>query len=74
MARLAAARYPGTCPECLEVWRPGDRIRSRDDEPAESLERWAHAVCPDPAPTVRPGEVACPACWLIHPEGVCDRC
>ena len=22
---------------------------------------------------VRPGEVSCPDCWLIHPEGECDR-
>ena len=30
-----------------------------------------HAV-PDAA-AVRPGEVSCPDCWLIHPEGACDR-
>ena len=34
--------------------------------------------CPDPivdalmAPA-RTGEVSCPACFLIHPEGACDR-
>lgn len=25
------------------------------------------------AADLRPGEVLCPDCWLIHPTGACDR-
>ena len=66
------ARHSGVCPECGERWQPGDLIRS-DQREADGLPIWRHAVCPDPAPAVRPGEVVCPACWLVHPEGACDR-
>lgn len=34
---------------------------------------WYHEVCPPPAEEVKPGEEACPVCWLIHPRGECDR-
>ena len=61
------ARYSGVCPECDEPWQPGDLIRADDDR------RWKHAVCPNPAWTVKAGEIRCPDCWLIHPEGACDR-
>ena len=68
------ARFSGVCPQCGERWQPGDLIRSEATQPGE-LPTWAHAVCPTPydALTVNPGEKACAACWLIHPEGACDR-
>ena len=69
------ARYSGACPECDERWQPGDLIRAVDRS-VEGLPIWTHAACPDapdPLPAARPGEVACPDCWLIHPEGACDR-
>ena len=70
------ARYSGLCPACGERWQPGDLIRAeaRTGSPGAD-DIWQHAVCPDapdPLPAARPGEVACPACWLIHPEGACD--
>ena len=55
----------------------GDLIRS-DQLNDVGMALWTHAVCPDPivdalmAPA-RTGEVSCPACFLIHPEGACDR-
>lgn len=68
------ARYSGYCPECGERWQPGDLIRSDDREP-NGLPIWSHAACPTPYdPTaVNPGETVCTDCWLVHPEGACDR-
>ena len=65
------ARYSGYCPECGERWQPGDLIRSDDRDP-NGLPIWIHAACPDvpDADSLRPGETACPACWLVHPKGV----
>lgn len=66
------ARYSGMCPECGERWQPGDLIRACEHPNANGLPCWHHAVCPivPDAAAVRPGEVACPDCWLIHPKGV----
>ena len=70
------ARYSGVCVECGERWQPGDLIRA-DKYHRDGLPIWQHAVCPDArvdalmAPARR-GEVSCPVCWLIHPEGACD--
>lgn len=69
------ARYSGTCPECDQRWQPGDLIRSDRSEPS-GLPVWCHASCPqDEADlTLPPGVTeACPACFLIHPKGACDR-
>ena len=33
---------------------------------------WTHAVCPDPTTDHLIGK-PCDTCWLIHPEGACDR-
>jgi len=69
------ARYSGVCPECGERWQPGDLIRSQAVG-AEHHEFWMHASCPNPELDrllVQPGEVSCRACFLIHPEGECDR-
>ena len=68
------ARYSGVCVECGERWQPGDLIRA-DKYHHDGKALWTHAVRPDatdPLPAARPGEVACPDCWLIHPEGACD--
>ena len=67
------ARYSGVCPDCGERWQPGDLIASSTDW--DGADAWVHAACPDapdPLPTARTGEIACPDCWLIHPEGACD--
>ena len=60
------ARYSGLCPDCDEKWQPGDLIRADDDRV------WKHASCPVVMDllTVRPGEVSCRDCWLVHPKGV----
>ena len=68
------ARWSGTCPECGERWQPDDPIRSVVVG-HEHVERWVHDRCPnasDPL-SLRPGETVCPDCWLVHPEGACDR-
>jgi len=61
------ARYSGICPECDERWQPGDLIQAGPNT------GWQHAVCPDPTPTLRAGEIRCRTCYLIHPKGECDR-
>ena len=69
------ARYSGVCAECGERWQPGDLIRA--DKYHDDIGRaiWTHATCPTPydALIVNAGEKVCTACWLIHPEGACDR-
>ena len=63
------ARYYGTCPECEERWKPDDLIHYGETG-------WQHVRCPDvpdPLSAARAGEVTCTTCWLIHPEGSCDR-
>ena len=37
-----------------------------------NLGAWTHAVCPDPTTDHLIGK-PCDTCWLIHPEGACDR-
>jgi hypothetical protein len=54
------ARYPGHCPGCSERIEIGDTITLASDDGA-----W---VCRD---CVNAGW--CPTCWLVHPEGTCDR-
>ena len=68
------ARYSGMCPDCGERWQPGDLIRT-DQLNDVGLALWTHATCPDvpDISAVRPGEVICTDCWLIHPKGECDR-
>lgn len=67
------ARFPGTCPECGGRWAEGDLIRIIPNDQRPGF--WRHAVCPDdPAdPSLKPGESVCQSCWLVHPEGACDR-
>ena len=70
------ARYSGVCPECGERWQPGDLIRYGGTDGFHAHPVWQHAHCPDvpdPLPAARAGEVTCTTCWLIHPEGACDR-
>ena len=60
------AHYPGRCAEeCHVPIRAGDLICMTDDGPV-------HAQCADTTPD-RPEPEPCPACWLTHPEGACDR-
>lgn len=58
------ARFSGTCTECEGPVRIGDLIQW-DDE----AEGYRHDQCAD-EPV---GGVPCGKCWLIHPEGACDR-
>ena len=60
------AKYPGECPGCEQTFQPGTPIRIEGGD-------WYHEACPPPAEEVKPGEEACPVCWLIHPKGECDR-
>jgi hypothetical protein len=61
------ARYPGTCDDCDGRIKPDDLVAFN------SLNELVHLDCPDPLPKARPGETSCPRCFLIHPEGECDR-
>lgn len=65
------ARYPGWCPNCRTPFEAGDLIAKDDDSNVHA--GCVGGVVDDPLPAVRPGEVSCPACFLIHPEGACDR-
>jgi len=71
------ARYSGVCPQCGERWQPGDLIRACANPTETGAACWHHASCPNPEIDrlieVRPGEVSCRRCFLIHPEGECDR-
>lgn len=62
------ACFASECPECGEMIHEGANIAY---SPAHG--GYTHAACPAPPATVRRGEVSCPTCFLIHPEGACDR-
>lgn len=72
------ARYSGVCPDCGERWQPGDLIRACGHPNANGLPCLHHVACPDAAidalmAPARPGEVACPKCWLVQgPQGPVD--
>lgn len=61
------ARYVGICRACDDTISVGDDVRY--NLRAEIV----HVACPDPTSSAQPGETVCPVCWLIHPEGECDR-
>lgn len=68
------ALFPGWCPNCRTPFGVGDEV-AREDGASSPV---VHAGCvgvreDDVLPGVRPGEVSCPTCFLIHPEGACDR-
>ena len=69
------ASFPGLCGLCGEGYPEGTLIcRAATPElPPRAVSHWVHEVCPDPTPAVRKGEVVCRDCFLIHPEGACDR-
>lgn len=64
------ARYPGSCAECGGPIEPGQAIAYAGAIGPLAPVHWE---CPPEPPTVRPGEVSCPVCFLIHPAGECDR-
>lgn len=73
MSSIPAA-FPGWCGLCGVWYVEGTEIRKV--APSEFVEgkleaHWVHAVCPDPLPHARAGEVICPDCFLIHPAGEC---
>ena len=61
------ARYTTPCDDCDVLIQPEDHIAFNDSGEV------VHALCPRPAGVVRPGEVSCTTCFLIHPIGACDR-
>ena len=70
------ARYSGTCGECGGRWQPGDPIQAGGyDLSGRNVVTWQHAACPPDSDdlSLRPGEQVCTACWLVHPQGACDR-
>lgn len=67
MSRPFASRYRGKCADCGEWWPEGELIRYDDDD------QLVHATCDQPGANQAARFVACPACWLVHPEGACDR-
>lgn len=60
------ARFPGRCDTCEERIHEGDPIRMTDTGAI-------HDDCTNAAPVEHPEPPVCPACWLTHPEGSCDR-
>lgn len=61
------ARFPGQCVSCEGRIHEGDPIVMTDSGAR-------HDEC-DALATADPetSQPACPACWLVHPEGKCDR-
>lgn len=60
------ARYPGIpCADCGDLIEPGEQIEGADPG-------WRHIECFADLDT-DDQQQACPHCWLIHPEGKCDR-
>ena len=66
------AKYPGTCSECGEDFATGDPIRYQAMTPGARVQFLVHDDCDD-APEPQPDPPACDVCWLVHPEGACDR-
>lgn len=62
------ARFDSECPECGELIREGTGMSY-----APAHGGFTHTQCPTPPAAVRPGEISCRDCFLIHPEGKCDR-
>lgn len=66
------ARYLGYCPGCSERIEVDDTITLTSDG------EWVCQDCgnagwrTDLARGKR-DEPVCPTCWLVHPEGACDR-
>lgn len=63
---LLVALYDSECFLCEREVREGMPIRWVRGG-------WAHDTCPDPSNEKRPHEITCETCWLVHPEGACDR-
>lgn len=68
------ALFAGRCANCGEWYAPGTTIVPTPMQTGR-WQTYSHAECPevpDPLPGVKPGETACPDCFLIHPVGKCD--
>jgi len=59
------ARYETVCMYC------GHRINEGDEIVESEMDGWVHADYRHIRAEER--RVPCPACWLVHPEGECDR-
>lgn len=60
------AEYHGTCEECTGPIVPGQEVSY------DATDDLVHVECPDPLSAggaLRPGEVVCPDCFLIHAGG-----
>lgn len=62
------ANFDSECSECGELIREGMAITY-----SSSHGGFIHYPCPTAAPAIQPGEISCRDCFLIHPEGKCDR-
>jgi hypothetical protein len=63
------AKFAGRCVACDERIYVGDHIRMTN-------EGAVHVDCDaaaEAAPAPRPEPEPCTTCWLVHPEGACDR-
>ena len=69
------AKFHGECPACGQEIRPGQEIERAGfstesffdmEAPIDFEAQWAHKRCPKKAEP-------CRVCWLVHPEGECDR-
>ena len=65
------ARCPGHCEACSERIREGDMIRY--GSPTSGDRRIIHDDCDQYQSAPRREHPVCPVCWLVHPEGTCDR-
>lgn len=62
------AQFSTFCPDCGQPIKVGDSIHLLENV------GWVHERCPnDPILDKLPSETTCHTCWLIHPEGACDR-
>lgn len=60
------ARFAGRCRACDERIHVGDTVRMTNDGAV-------HGDCTEAAPVERSEPEPCTTCWLVHPEGACDR-
>ena len=67
------ARYPGHCPGCSERIEIGDTITLASDDGAWVCRDCVNAGWQTDFARGKRDEPVCPTCWLVHPEGTCDR-
>ena len=63
MARPFIAKYKTECSDCEDMIFPGEEIVNISGD-------FSHVDC---VPDVKLEGKVCDICWLVHPEGACDR-